>query len=128
MVTNPSSETTETMFAGLATLCVLAGIGSLFVCVLLFFVGWREFKLLGLGMAMLFAGLANYFAFKVLHCLASEGYKVGTFRTYKDLRLYSEYWNIAPQKHWSRFPMIAFVLSFCIAACLLFLTLLMPSH
>ena len=116
------------MFAGLAVLCLIAGIGFLLVCLILWFVAWRELQVLTFGIAMLFGGLANYFAFTVLHHMASAGYKVGTWRTYKDFGLYSEYWNIAPQKQWSRLPIVGFVLCFCLAACFLFSTLFLPAH
>jgi hypothetical protein len=54
--------------------------------------------------AMIFAALANGFAFFVLYKLRSLGYHVGVWRTTRDWALYREYWRVAPTNKWSRDP------------------------
>lgn len=80
----------------------------------------NDVRILLFGTAMLFGGVANGLAFSALHRMQSVGYSVGLWRTWKDFRLYSEYWRIAPEKKWSRLPMVGFVVSFILAGCFLF--------
>ena len=69
------------------------------------------------GAVCLFGGLANSLAFLVLHRMETAGYQVGHWRWFfKDLKLYSEYWRIAPNKGWSRFPLGGAILCFLLAA------------
>jgi hypothetical protein len=105
--------------AGFAVVSALAGIGFFVACVLLWIFAWRSTGVLFFGSAMFFAGFANSFAFQVLDRLESAGYNVGLWRTPKDLRLYSEYWRMAPERRWSRIPIVAAAVSFAIAVVLL---------
>jgi hypothetical protein len=73
------------------------------------------------GAVCLFGGLANSLAFLMLHRMETAGYQVGHRRWFfKDLKLYSEYWRIAPNKGWSRFTLGGAVLCFLLAAVFLF--------
>jgi hypothetical protein len=54
--------------------------------------------------------------------METAGYQAGHRRWFfKDLKLYSEYWRIAPDKGWSRFTLGGAVLCFLLAALFLFL-------
>lgn len=79
------------------------------------------------GIAMLFAGLANGLAFLVLYRMRLAGYDVGLWRSWKDFKLYSEYWRIAPLKGWSRWVLAGVVLCFTFGGLFLFSTLLLSS-
>jgi hypothetical protein len=68
----------------------------------------------------LFGGLANSFAFLVLHRMDTAGYEVGIWRWTRDFKLYAEYWRIAPGKGWSRFVLVGAVLCFLLAAAFFF--------
>jgi hypothetical protein len=73
------------------------------------------------GAVCLFGGLANSLAFLVLHRMETAGYEVGHRRWFfKDLRLYSEYWRIAPNRGWSRFTLGGAILCFLLGVVLLF--------
>ena len=119
-VKSTNAETTEGMFYGFSIVSLLAGVGFLLVCILLWWFAWHDFQVLLFGAAMFFAGVANYFAFAVLHRMESAGYEVGIWRTFKDFEPYSGYWRIAPERQWSRRPMVYFVGAFVIAMFLLF--------
>ena len=68
------------------------------------------------GAVCLFGGLANSLAFLVLHRMETAGYQVGHWRWFfKDLKLYSEYWRIAPNEGWSRFTLGGAILCFLFA-------------
>jgi hypothetical protein len=56
--------------------------------------------------AMVFAALANGLAFFVLGRMRSLGRRVGIWRTHNDWVLYRDYWRIAPERNWSRAPII----------------------
>jgi hypothetical protein len=62
--------------------------------------------------AMVFAALANGLAFFVLGRMRSLGHRVGIWRTSKDWALYREYWRVAPERDWSRAPIVIGLLSF----------------
>ncbi|HVO79697.1 MAG TPA: hypothetical protein VMT28_03140 [Terriglobales bacterium] len=110
----------EVPFYGFSIACLVAGIAFLVLSVLVWWLARPDVSVLLFGIAMLFGGVANGQAFLVLHRMQSTGYPVGLWRTsLKDLRLYREYWRIAPEKGWSRLPMVAFTLSFILAACFL---------
>jgi hypothetical protein len=69
------------------------------------------------GFAMLFGGLANGLAFHVLDRMDEAGYEIGYRRWLRqDLRVYAEYWRIAPQKGWSRSVLTGALLCFLLAA------------
>jgi len=70
--------------------------------------------------AMIFAGLANDFAFFVLYKMRSIGHRVGVWRTTRDWALYREYWRIAPANNWSRAPIWIAIGSFLVAGVLVF--------
>lgn len=75
-----------------------------------------------LGAVCLFGGLANSLAFLVLHRMETAGYQVGHRSwLFKDLKLYSEYWRIAPNDNWSRLTLGGAILCFLSAALILFL-------
>ncbi len=57
------------------------------------------------AVTMLFAGIANAFAFWVFARLDSAGYPRRWWRM-EDFRLYSVYWKLAPKQGWSRLPLI----------------------
>ncbi len=98
---------------------LLAG-GAFFVlCLFVWLLAWRDIGILLFGIAMVFAGLANYLAFTVLHRMQSAGVQVGLWRGRNDFRLYGDYWRIAPERGWSRLPIIGLVVSFLLAACFL---------
>lgn len=70
---------------------------------------------------MLFGGFANSLAFRVLNRMDKAGYKVRYWRWFtEDLRLYSEYWRIAPAKGWSRSALSGAIVCFLLAAVFLF--------
>ncbi len=116
-----SSESTEGTFYGLSIVCFSMGAVFVLLAFLVWWFAWRNIQVVLFGVAMLFGGAANGFAFLVLHRMESAGYVVGMWRTaLKDFRLYSKYWRIAPQKRWSRLPIIAMFLSFVLAGCFLF--------
>lgn len=72
------------------------------------------------GAAIVFGGLANFFAFFILLRMGSLGYKVGIWRTLgRDWDLYREFWRIAPSRNWSRAPLPLALVSFVVAATLL---------
>lgn len=76
------------------------------------------------AVAMLFGALANICAFFVLYRMRSLGFSVGMWRwPRKDFQLYSGYWNIAPKRGWSRFPIMMMPVAFVIAAVFLFLSM-----
>jgi hypothetical protein len=68
------------------------------------------------GPAMLVAGASGALEFLVLRRMANAGYEVGFWRTLKDFKLHSEYWRIAPEKKWSRAPLVGFWCGFVAAA------------
>ncbi len=70
--------------------------------------------------AMIFAALANGFAFFVLYKMRSIGYRVGIWRTARDWALYREYWRVAPANNWSRAPISLGIVNFIVAGVLLF--------
>ena len=73
------------------------------------------------GAVCLFGGLAHSLAYVVLHRMETAGYQVGHRRWFfKDLKLYSEYWRIAPNEGWSRFMLGGAILCFLLAALFLF--------
>ena len=71
--------------------------------------------------AMVFAGLANGLALFVLNRMRSLGLRIGFCRTHKDWALYRQYWRVAPERNWSRIPIIFAVLSFVLAGWFLWL-------
>jgi len=73
--------------------------------------------------ALVFAALANGIAFLVLSRMRSLGLRIGVWRSHKDWALYRQYWRIAPERNWSRAPIILVVLSFLLAGCLLWMSL-----
>ncbi len=75
------------------------------------------------AVAMIFGALTNLCAFFVLYRMRSLGFSVGIWRSArKDFQIYSGYWNIAPNRGWSRLPVIVMPVSFGIAAIFLFLS------
>jgi hypothetical protein len=73
--------------------------------------------------SMMFGALANVCAFFILARMRSLGFSVGIWRwPRKDWLLYRGYWNIAPNKDWSRLPIILGLVSFALAAAFLFLS------
>jgi hypothetical protein len=69
------------------------------------------------AIAMLFGGLANACSFFVLGRMRSLGRNVGAWRwPHKDIALYRDYWNLAPERNWSRAPLIIGLVSFILAA------------
>ncbi len=59
------------------------------------------------GVAMLFAGSAGALGFLVQHRMKLTGYDVQTWGDpMRTLKLYSDYWRIAPEKGWSRVPIV----------------------
>ena len=101
-------------------LSLIIGIGFLCVCLILW---WfiRQKAMILFGVAMLFGGIANSRACLVLDRMDAAGYDVGYWRWFpKDLKLYSEYWRIAPNKGWSRFTLGGSILCFLLAALFLF--------
>ena|SRR5215467_12068054 len=107
------------LFSGYSILFLIVGIGFICVCLLLWW--FTHFKVILLfGLAMLFGGFANSLAFVVLNRMDEAGYKVGYWRWFsEDLRLYSEYWRIAPVKGWSRSALSGALISFLLAAAFL---------
>ena len=73
--------------------------------------------------AMVFGALANGLAFIVLGRMRSFGHRVGVWRTHSDWALYREYWRVAPGNNWSRAPITIGILSFILAAWLMWLSL-----
>lgn len=73
---------------------------------------------------MVFVGLANGLAFLILSRMRSLGLRIGFWRIHKDWALYRQYWRVAPRQKWSRAPIIFAVLSFVLAACLMWISLL----
>jgi hypothetical protein len=114
------TRTTSGYFSGLAVLSLVFGVG--FVCVsLVFWWFMRQTAIILFGVAMFFGGTANSFACRVLHRMDEAGYQIGYWRWFsKDLKLYSEYWRIAPNKGWSRLTLIGAVLCFLLAGLFLF--------
>lgn len=83
---------------------------------------WKLVHFICFSVAMLFGGLANGCAFFVFSRMKRLGRKVGHWRWFQeDLALYREYWNLAPERNWSRAPLIFGVVSFILAACFLLL-------
>lgn len=75
------------------------------------------------AVAMIFGALSNACAFFVLYRMRSLGFTVGLWRSpRKDFPLYSGYWKIAPNRGWSRLPVVIMPVSFGIAVILLFLS------
>ena len=68
------------------------------------------------GTAMVFAALTNGLAFVVFGRMRSLGHRIGVWRTYSDWILYREYRRIAPERNWSRVPIIVGLLSFFVLA------------
>src|SRR5215469_18867636 len=89
-------------FSGFSTLSLIVGV--MFLCVCLIFWWFTRFRAVALfGFAMFFGGIANSLAFRLLDRINEPGYEVGYWRWFwQDLRIYSEYWRIAPQKGWTR--------------------------
>jgi hypothetical protein len=106
-------------FSGFSTLSLIVGI--LFLCVCLIFWWFTRLGAIVLfGFAMLFGGLANGWAFHVLDRMSEAGYEIGYWRWFwQDLKVYSEYWRIAPQKGWSRSALTGAL--FCILLAAVFL-------
>lgn len=79
--------------------------------------------------AMPFAALASICAFRVLYRMHIIGFSVGIWRTLrKDLALYRGYWNIAPNRNWSRLVLIVGVVSFGIAMVFMGLAVFSTPH
>ena len=74
------------------------------------------------GAAMVFGALANGLFFLVLNRMSSIGHRVGVWRTHRDWVLYREYWRVAPQRNWSRAPILMGILSFILAALFMWLS------
>jgi hypothetical protein len=109
-------------FSGLSILSLLVGILFLVVC--LIFWWFTRFKAVVLfGFAMLCGGFANSLAFHILDRMDEAGYEVGYWRWFwQDLKIYSEYWHIAPQKGWSRFALAGALFCFLLDAVFLLST------
>jgi len=73
--------------------------------------------------AMVFGALANGLAFLVLGRMRLLGHRVGLWRTHRDWALYREYWRVAPERNWSRAPIMMSILSFVLAVWCLWLSL-----
>jgi hypothetical protein len=106
-------------FSGFSMLSLVVGTGFFSVCLILWW--FMRFKaLVFFGSAMFFGGLANSLLCRVLHRMEVAGYAVGYWRWFtKDLKLYSEYWRIAPQKGWSRFVLYGAFCCFLLAGAFL---------
>src|SRR5215469_3887493 len=97
------TRTTSGYFSGFSILSLVVAIGYLCVC-LIFWWLTRKNAIIVFGVAMFFGGVANSLSCRVLDRMEVAGYEVGHWRWFtKDLKLYSEYWRIAPDKGWSRF-------------------------
>jgi hypothetical protein len=59
--------------------------------------------------ALAFASVANVVAFRILGRMKAAGYEVGFWRMSRDYRLYSDYWRIAPERGWSRAPLVILI-------------------
>jgi hypothetical protein len=113
-------------YSGLSVLSLGAGVGFLCVCLVLWWFT-RQPALILFGVAMFFGGMANGLACVLLHRMDVAGYDVG-YRRSKDLRLYCEYWRIAPRKGWSRWTLGGAILCFLLAALFLFSTPTIAGH
>jgi hypothetical protein len=101
--------------SGLSMLSLIVGTGFLSVCLILWWF-MRQRALILFGGAMFFGGVANCLACHVLQRMDAAGYEVGYWRWLpKDLRLYSEYWRIAPSRGRSRFVLAGSILCFLLA-------------
>ena len=102
-------------FSGFSTLSLIVGV--MFLCVCLIFWWFTRYRAVVLfGLAVFFGAIANSFAFRVLDCMDEAGYEIGYWRWFwQDLRIYSEYWRVAPQKGWSRFAVTGAVICFLLA-------------
>jgi len=107
-------------FSGFSIITAVAGVGFLCVSLIFWWFGSAGRIAILFGTAMLFVGLANSLAFRVLHRMELAGYEVGFWRTHNDFKLYGEYWRIAPLKGWSRWTLTGSILCFVIGALFLF--------
>ena len=73
--------------------------------------------------AMVLGALANGLAFFVLGRMRSLGHRIGIWRTHRDWGLYREYWRVAPERNWSRAPIMIGLLSFVLALCFMWLSI-----
>lgn len=103
-------------FFTMSVICLVMGLCFFVGCLAYWRVSGMSATAVSFGLMCLFGGLANSFAFRVLHRMDSAGYEVGIWRWTRDFKLYAEYWRIAPDKGWSRFTLIATVLCFLLAA------------
>jgi hypothetical protein len=106
-------------FSGFSILSLVFGAGFLSACLIVWW--FLRFKaVVFFGVSMFFAGLANSLSCLVLYRMEVAGYGLGYWRWFaKDLKLYSEYWRIAPEKGWSRFVLGGAMLCFLLAAAFL---------
>src|SRR5215472_3341940 len=110
------TRTTSGYFSGFSILSLVFGGGFMCVCLIL---GWftRQKAIIVFAVAMFFGGVANCLACRVLDRMEEAGYEVGYWCwSTKDLKLYSEYRRIAPNKWWSRLTLSGALLCFLLAA------------
>lgn len=102
-------------FSGFSTLSLVVGV--VFLCICLIFWWFTRFRAVVLfGFGMFFGGIANSLAFRLLDRMDEAGYEVGYWRWFwQDLRIYFEYWRIAPQRGWSRSALTGAVICFLLA-------------
>jgi len=114
------TRTTSGYFSGFSILSLVFGGGFMCVCLIL---GWftRQKAIIVFAVAMFFGGVANCLACRVLDRMEEAGYEVGYWCwSTKDLKLYSEYRRIAPNKGWSKLTLSGALLCFLWAAVFLF--------
>src|SRR6187399_1745264 len=109
------------IFLSLSVISLLAGVLFFGVLLLDYWLGTGRTNMVVLATALLFAGIANSLALLIFHRMNSIGFEVGIWRwPGQDLRLYAEYWRIAPDRGWSRWVLTGAMLCFISAAAFLF--------
>jgi hypothetical protein len=84
---------------------------------------WMSIRLPFFAAAMIFGALVHGLALFVLARMRLLGHRVGIWRTHRDWALYREYWRVASERNWSRVPIMAGLLSFVLALCLMWFSI-----